>query len=143
MLFESLDKLTHRILSVQSDSRRQPGGDAGVERFRANALGLGLEIADLSGRLLVPIGAMLDLIGDMPLELDDLRDHLGVALRVYARRRQQQIEAALLQRGPDGRWQHLGWQPVAGDIHIEWRALAVRSATGTVYELDQAILSAG
>ena len=140
MLHDKFAMPTTHILSIQSDTRGVVDGsgrssDAVSTRESA---GLGSQIDDTEGQLLVPIGAIVDLLGAQPLEIDELRDHLGSALRIYARRFEGRSEVALLQRGNDERWKHLGWNPVSSDIEVHWFARAVLDGTSVRYELDSA-----
>lgn len=129
-----------RVLSIQVDSRRavDAGTSASPGLGYREAHRLGSVIADSEGLLLVPVGAILDLLGDQPLEVDELRDHLGSALRIYARRHEGRAEVALLQRGGDDRWRHLGWNRVHSDIEVHWFARTVMIGNAVRHELDSA-----
>lgn len=129
-----------RVLSIQADTRS--GLDAGRTPVPSPAgpdqAALGSVINDSEGLLLVPIGAIVDLLGEQPLEVDELRDHLGSALRIYARRFDGRAEVALLQRGPDDRWRHLGWNPVHTDVSVHWFARTVLYGGSVRHEFDSA-----
>ncbi|MBK8284838.1 MAG: hypothetical protein IPK97_08050 [Ahniella sp.] len=140
MLHDKFEVPTSHILSIQSDTRRATDRAIGspLAPHRTEAPSLGSQIDDTEGHLLVPIGAIVDLLGAQPLEIDELRDHLGSALRIYARRFEGRSEVALLQRGSDERWKHLGWNPVSSDINVFWYARTVLDGTQVRYELDSA-----
>ena len=140
MLHDKLEMPTTRILSVQSDTRGVVDGSPHPSDTteRRESPGLGSQINDTEGHLLVPVGAIVDLLGPQPLEIDELRDHLGSALRIYARRFEGRAEVALLQRGNNERWTHLGWNPVSSDIEVHWFARAVLDGARVRYELDSA-----
>lgn len=140
MFSEDFEFPENRVLSVQTDTRAQPsaGGASDFARQDSVRHSLNSRIQDTEGTLLVPIGAIVDLLSEHPLEVDDLCDHLGSALRIYARRVQGRAEVALLQRGSDERWQHLGWNRVHTDVDIHWFARAVLIGSTVQFELDSA-----
>lgn len=140
MFNEDFEFPENRILSVQPDTRAQPsvGGAGDFARQGMACAGLNSQIQDTEGTLLIPIGAIVDLLSEHPLEIDELRDHLGSALRIYARRVHGRAEVALLQRGSDERWQHLGWNQVHSDVDIHWFARAVLTGASVNFELDSA-----
>ncbi|WP_170113409.1 hypothetical protein [Ahniella affigens] len=140
MFNEDFEFPENRILSVQADTRAPPSvsGNGDFARQGMGRPGLNSDIQDTEGTLLIPIGAIVDLLSEHPLEVDELRDHLGSALRIYARRVRDRAEVALLQRGSDERWQHLGWNRVQSDVDIHWFARAVLIGPSVRYELDSA-----
>jgi hypothetical protein len=140
MLHDKFEMPTTHILSIQADTRGVVDGSGRPSDVtaRRESPGLGSQINDTEGHLLVPIGAIVDLLGAQPLEIDELCDHLGSALRIYARRFEGRSEVALLQRGNDERWKHLGWNPVSSDIEVHWFARAVLDGSRVCFELDSA-----